>query len=242
MPDAAASDAALVVVMTISRVLVPKPPTIGPMKLAYRPDTGLTPASTPQAIPSGTLLIAWGRPANRSARQVVLPGARPDRRRRAPLAAEPAELTGSSRRRPGPGGSVLLGEGLAQLGLLLVRQVGVDQLGVDARERRSHLVHHSIARQQEQRRSARGDLGLDGIDEVVVDPGVGQRTAQRAGGGADGEPEDRDEEQDAEQQSPERAAHGAGAGEAVELTGLRLALAGLPLDGRGVVDVDQLLF
>src|SRR6478609_7244069 len=74
-PDPAASDAALVVVMTISWVLEPNPPINGPIALAYRPDTGLTPARTPEAIPSGTLLIAFGRPATRSARRFSLRGA-----------------------------------------------------------------------------------------------------------------------------------------------------------------------
>ena len=67
IPDPAASAPALVVAMTISRVLVPSPPATGPAKLAYRPATGLTPASTPDAIPSGTLLTAFGMPATMSA-------------------------------------------------------------------------------------------------------------------------------------------------------------------------------
>ena len=37
MAEPAASAAALVVVMTISRVLALSPPAIGPAKLAYRP-------------------------------------------------------------------------------------------------------------------------------------------------------------------------------------------------------------
>jgi len=44
-------------------VLEPNPPINGPTALAYRPDTGLTPARTPEAIPSGTLLMAPLNPA-----------------------------------------------------------------------------------------------------------------------------------------------------------------------------------
>ena len=62
----AARAAALVVVITISRVFDVNPPAIGPKPLAYSPYTGLTPARTLAAIPSGTLLIAPGRPATAS--------------------------------------------------------------------------------------------------------------------------------------------------------------------------------
>ncbi len=56
--EPAASAAAEVVVITISRVFELSPPATGPAKPAYSPWTGLTPASTAAAIPSGTLLIA----------------------------------------------------------------------------------------------------------------------------------------------------------------------------------------
>jgi hypothetical protein len=46
-----------------------QPPAIGPAKLAYRPRTGSTPTRTAAAIPSGTLPIAPGSPATRSARR-----------------------------------------------------------------------------------------------------------------------------------------------------------------------------
>jgi hypothetical protein len=42
------------------------PPATGPNPLAYSPYTGLTPASTLDAMPPGTLLIAPGRPASTS--------------------------------------------------------------------------------------------------------------------------------------------------------------------------------
>src|ERR1700678_1736182 len=67
--EPAASAAADVVGITISRVLELRPPAIGPAKAAYRPCTGLTPTRTAAAIPSGTLLIAPGSPAVRSARR-----------------------------------------------------------------------------------------------------------------------------------------------------------------------------
>ena len=65
--EPAASADALVVVITMSLVLVCMPPNTGPTRLAYRPWIGLTPASTPDAMPSGTLAMAPGSPATRSA-------------------------------------------------------------------------------------------------------------------------------------------------------------------------------
>ena len=47
--------AAVVVVSTVSRVLTASPSPIGPATLAYNPYIGFTPASTADAIPSGTL-------------------------------------------------------------------------------------------------------------------------------------------------------------------------------------------
>src|SRR6202034_3432920 len=67
--EPAASAAAEVVVITIIRVSELRPPAMRPEKLAYRPCTGLTPARTAAAIPSGTLLIAPGSPATMSARR-----------------------------------------------------------------------------------------------------------------------------------------------------------------------------
>src|SRR4051812_32265094 len=64
--DPAASAAALVGVTTMSHVLDVRPPPIGPAKLAYRPCTGLTPASTLVAMPLGRPLRAPARPASRS--------------------------------------------------------------------------------------------------------------------------------------------------------------------------------
>ena len=67
--EPAASAAADVVVITIRRVLELRPPATGPAKLAYRPCTGLTPARTAAAMPSGTRLIAPGSAASMSARR-----------------------------------------------------------------------------------------------------------------------------------------------------------------------------
>ena len=64
--EPAASAAALVVVITISRVLLVSPPAIGATRLAYSPCTGFTPASTLAAMPSGTPPMATGRPATTS--------------------------------------------------------------------------------------------------------------------------------------------------------------------------------
>ena len=46
-----------------------EPPSV-PNKYAYRPDSGLTPASTPAARPSGTLSTPSTRPATASLRSV----------------------------------------------------------------------------------------------------------------------------------------------------------------------------
>ena len=78
--EPAASAAAVVVVMTISRVLAESPPAIGPKIAAYRPWIGFTPTSTAQAMPSGTLEMAPGTPATASSRRVARDGAKGRRR------------------------------------------------------------------------------------------------------------------------------------------------------------------
>src|ERR1700712_15293 len=74
--DPAARAAALVVVTTIRRVLEVRPPATRPAALAYSPLTGLTPASRPEAMPSGTLPMAPGTPANISPNKVERSGSR----------------------------------------------------------------------------------------------------------------------------------------------------------------------
>ena len=103
--EPAASAAADVVVMTMSRVCELSPPAIGPAKPAYSPCTGLTPARTAAAIPSGTLLIARGSPATRSARRCARSG--PIVRSQRPVAARDGR-TGFRTCRPpaAPGGQV----------------------------------------------------------------------------------------------------------------------------------------
>src|SRR5262249_32387819 len=101
--DPAASAAAVVVVMTISRVLAVSPPVIGPAMAAYRPWIGFTPTSTAEAIPSGTFEIAPGTPAMTSWRRVARGGA--SRRRRAAVACRREEAPGMppTLGSPGPG-------------------------------------------------------------------------------------------------------------------------------------------
>jgi len=89
--EPAASAAADVVVMTISRVCELSPPAMGPAKPAYSPCTGLTPASTAAAIPSGTLLIARGSPATMSARRWARSG--PTVRTQRPAAARDERIS-----------------------------------------------------------------------------------------------------------------------------------------------------
>src|SRR6202020_484259 len=90
----AASEAADVVVITISRVLELSPPAIGPAKPAYRPWTGLTPTRTAAAIPSGTLPIAPGNPATMSARRCRRTGRTERSQRPAPATAERIQICG----------------------------------------------------------------------------------------------------------------------------------------------------
>ncbi len=87
--EPAASAAADVVVITIRRVLELRPPAIGPAKLAYRPWTGLTPARTAAAMPSGTRLIAPGSAASMSARRSGRCGRTARSHRPVPARAEP---------------------------------------------------------------------------------------------------------------------------------------------------------
>lgn len=115
--EPAANAAAVVVVTTISRVLTATPPPIGPAMLAYSPYTGLTPTSTAEAIPSGTLAIAPGTPATRSCRSVRRSGRSeashpasrfkrrlPNRRRLAQLGASMSAWSTARRVRSGPHG------------------------------------------------------------------------------------------------------------------------------------------
>src|SRR5262249_54245975 len=87
----------------------------------------------------------------------------------------------------------------------------------------------------------RRDLLAGVVDELVVDPDVGQRAAERPGRRPDGQAEQRDEEDQAEEEAPERTAEGARAPQAVELARPRLLLALRPRDDRAVLDLDRLL-
>src|SRR5262245_45737914 len=142
---------------------------------------------------------------------------------------------------PGPGPSVLLGEGLSQPRLVLVGEVRVDQLGVGPVEGAPDLVDDRVAGHDEERRRAGRDLLADALDEVLVDADVGQRARQGPGRGADGQAQQRDEEDQAEQEAPEGAAERPGPGEVVEVAGLRLLLALGPAHDRRVLHLDELL-
>lgn len=102
--------AAVVVVITISRVLEVRPPAIGPAMLAYRPYTGFTPISTAEAIPSGTLLIAPGNPATTSLPKFLRSG----------FIERPQARTPLSRARPLRVSAVCLGSVIAHRSVALL--------------------------------------------------------------------------------------------------------------------------
>ena len=83
--------------------------------------------------------------------------------------------------------SVLQAEGLAELGFLLVGQVGADKLGVGPAELDRDLVVDGSGTEHEQRRRAGRDFLPDVADERVADPHIAHRAEQRAAGGADSE-------------------------------------------------------
>src|SRR5829696_5335616 len=99
---------------------------------------------------------------------------------------------------------LLLREGLAQSLLLLLGQVGGDDLEVVLPE----LVYHPLRRrspagQSKQRRGALRDLLANLTDEVIVDPDVGHRTRKRSHPSPDRSAEERYEEDQPEQETPE---------------------------------------
>src|SRR5215472_4900073 len=70
---------------------------------------------------------------------------------------------------------VFVAERLAQLPLLLGRQVRADELGVGALELGLDPVHDGVRTEQEQRRATGRHLLANPVDELVADPDVGER-------------------------------------------------------------------
>src|SRR5215212_11821229 len=104
---------------------------------------------------------------------------------------------------------LLLGEGLAQFLLLLLWEVGGDDLEVVLPE----LVYHPVrcrrpAGQSKQRRRSLSDLLSHLLDEVIVDPNVGHRTRMCSHPSPDCRTEERDEEDQPEQEAPEGSTQG----------------------------------
>jgi hypothetical protein len=127
-----------------------------------------------------------------------------------------------------------LGEGLAQFVLLLLWEVGRDDLEVILLE----LIDHPVWRggpagEREQRRGTWGHFLTHLPDEIIVDPYVGQGAAERTRPCSDRHAQEGHEEDQPEQKAPERAPGGAGASRAVKLPGLGLLVAlGLADHGR----------
>src|SRR5215217_4103429 len=109
-----------------------------------------------------------------------------------------------------------LREGLAEFLLLLLGQVGRDDLEVVLLEFVDHLVDSGRpAGEGEERRGTLRDLFTNLLDEVVVDANVGQRAGHTAHTGAYRRAQERDEEDQAEQEAPECAPGGSGSRGAV---------------------------
>src|SRR5690349_18056727 len=102
--------------------------------------------------------------------------------------------------------SVLFAEGLAQLGLLRIAQVGADELGVRIGEGAADSVYNGVLAHEEQGRSTWRHLITHGLDEVVADTDVGHGADQGSGRGANRRTDQRDEEDQTEQEPPERTA------------------------------------
>jgi hypothetical protein len=157
------------------------------------PNERVVARSSSRALPRCTspALRASG-PARRSARAAP--------RRSRPLAgpswSRPSTLTGTTSRPDAsaaetrvvscPVGAEIranrsLGEDLAQLGLLLTREVRVDQLGVLACEGISHLVEHGVARRDEERRRTRCHLSrTDAMNSSSIPTSVRNPPSARA--------------------------------------------------------------
>src|SRR5215218_1220565 len=129
---------------------------------------------------------------------------------------------------------LLLREGLTQLFLLLLGQVGRDDLEVVLLELVDHLVYRRRpAGQGEQGGGALRHLFSHLLDEVVVDAHV----LHRARHPADGRAEEGHEEDQPDQETPERAPARA---PALQLAGLGLPVALGPANDSGVFERDQL--
>src|SRR5919112_4264073 len=136
---------------------------------------------------------------------------------------------------------LLLRESLAQSLLLLLGQVGGDDLEVVLPE----LVYHPLRRrrpagQSKQRRGSLRDLLSYLLDEVIVDSNVGHRTRERSHPSPDRRSKEGDEEDQPEQETPEGSTHSARAGRAVYLAGRRLLVALGPADHSRVLEGDHL--
>src|SRR5215213_7741281 len=107
---------------------------------------------------------------------------------------------------------LLLGEGLAQLLLLLLGQVGRDDLEVVLPELVYNLVRRGgPASERKKRRGPRGNLISHLLDEIVANAHVCHRTRERAHPRADRSPEEGHEEDQPEQKTPESATHSSSA-------------------------------
>ena len=120
---------------------------------------------------------------------------------------------------------VLLGaEGVLELLLLLLREVGADEAGVRALDGGHELVLGHLGDDEEPAGLARRHGVVHLLEHLLVDAGLAPLAEQGAEAGADGHAEERHEEEQAEEHAPEGAAHGAGADQAVAVLDVRLAV------------------
>src|ERR687898_2973638 len=146
-------------------------------------------------------------------------------------------LLGEHRGRP----LLLLGEGLAQLLLLLLWEVGRDDLEVVGLQ----LVYDPLrgvgpAGQGKQRGGTRRHLLTNLPDEVVVDAHVCHRPRKCSHARTDRRAEEGYEEDQPEQEAPEGSTHRSSAGRAGQLAGLGLLVAFRPGDHSRVLEGDHL--
>src|SRR5215469_16645245 len=139
--------------------------------------------------------------------------------------------------------SALLPEVSAQLVFLLFGQVGLHDLKLLAFDCLSHPAQHSPGFQQEQGRSAWGNLGAHLVDEVLIDAIVRKVPHQGTNRGTHRQAKERNKEQQAEEQPPECSTQCTSPGRDAlgELLGFGLLGASRPTDDGPIMNLDQLL-
>ena len=137
---------------------------------------------------------------------------------------------------------MLLGaEGVLELRLLLLREVGAHEGRVRALDGGDELVLRHLLDDEEPAGLARRHGVVHLLEDLLVDAGLRALAEQGAEAGADRHAEERHEEEQAEEHAPEGAAHGARADQAVAVLDVRLAV-GVPHDLGSVAQLHDHVF